>query len=87
MNANCHAHKTGCPYSCNIEQPKPNPKPQRSLPIGGLDCLFGFIIIYLAYKLIKRNLWIIRGIIILWSIDYKINLKNDLSKVDGGNSL
>ena len=55
MNANCHAHKIGCPYSCNTKQPKPDPKPQGSLLIGGLDCLFGFIGIFVIYKFIK--LW------------------------------
>ena len=53
MNATCHGHKVGCPYSCNTEQPQPQPKPQGSLPIGGLDCLFGFISIFLIYKFIK----------------------------------
>ena len=55
MNANCHAHKIGCPHSCNTEQPKPEPKPQGSLPIGnGLLIMFIFILIYIIFKLKRR---------------------------------
>ena len=55
MNANCHAHKTYCPYSCKEEQPNPNPKPTGTLDIGvGEALLFGFVILFIGYKILKR---------------------------------
>ena len=47
MNANCHAHKDWCPYSCNH---------QNNVPIG--DVLLPLSIFIILYTIIKKvKLW------------------------------
>lgn len=46
MRANCHAHASYCPYSCNYEPPVDD-----NLPVGNGFFAFGlFLVIYCVWK-------------------------------------